>query len=88
MPNAWVEPEVFMEHSGVTIYHTYNNDDINNKMAYHYTVDISEQSHFDIRNIPEYDCGLPHKEVFRRAIDNKSAVLMEQLAALENGSEE
>ena len=24
----WVEPEVFLEHNGVTVYHTYRDDDI------------------------------------------------------------
>lgn len=24
----WVEPEVFLEHNGVTVYHTYKDDDI------------------------------------------------------------
>ena len=25
---VWVEPEVFLEHNGVTVYHTYKDDDI------------------------------------------------------------
>ena len=25
---VWVEPEVFLEHNGVTVYHTYLDDDI------------------------------------------------------------
>lgn len=84
MPYVWVEPETFLEHNGVTIYHVYRNDNINDVRCYWYTVDITENTAFDIRDLPEYDGALSHEEVFKRAIDNKSPILQAALEALED----
>lgn len=79
MPYAWVEPDVAVEHNGVTIYHTYKEDDYNQRLFYWYTVDQGESSSFDIRDLPEYDRTLSHEDILRRAIDNKSLLLMEEI---------
>lgn len=84
MPMVWVEPETFFEYNGICIYHVYKNDNINEPRVYWYTVDISENSAFDIRDLPEYDGSLTHEEVFRHAIDSKSPILQAALDALDN----
>lgn len=83
MPYVWVEPETFLEHNGVIIYHVYKNDNINDVRSCWYTIDITENSAFDIRDLPEYDDTLEHEEILRRAIDNKSPLLQAALDALE-----
>lgn len=83
MPYMWVEPEVFLEYGGVTIYHVYKNDNINDVRAYWYTVDVTECNDIDIRDLSEYNEELEHEEVFRRAIDNKSPILQEALDELD-----
>jgi len=36
---SWVDPELFLEHNDVTVYHTYKNDDINSgRRVYSYTL--------------------------------------------------
>lgn len=58
MPMTWVEPEVFLEHMGVTIYHTYRHDMETDRSDYIFTTDSSDsdrdsdsQFHFDVRDI-------------------------------------
>lgn len=52
----WVAPEVFMQHKGVTIYHTYDDGDFNNgPMKFWYTTcenDTEVKFHFDVRDLP------------------------------------
>lgn len=84
MPYAWVDPDVVLEHSEVTIFYAYKEDDYNQRLSYWYTVDVGEQSTFDIRDLPEYDPDLPHEDILCRAIDNKSPILMAELAKLED----
>lgn len=39
--SEWVDPEIFMQYKGVTVYHTYDNDDYDDgKMAYWFTIYI------------------------------------------------
>ena len=84
MPYAWVEPIVLLEYAGVSIYHAYDDEDMNKPLFCWYTVDVTEeQPNLDIRDLPEYDPQLSHEEIFRRAIDNKSSILMEHLKTLE-----
>ena len=50
----WVEPEVFLEHSGVTVYHTYKDDDIEQGASwYWFRLDQEEndEGEFDIRDL-------------------------------------
>lgn len=84
MPYAWIEPQIFLEHGGITIYHSYNDDDWNRRLEYWYTVDITGNTcDLDIRDLPEYDKALEHEEVLRRAIDRKSTILMDALKMLD-----
>jgi len=55
----WVDPEVFLEHKGITIYHIYKNDNIDQgERTYHYTTDIEEgergDSAFDVRDLDNW----------------------------------
>lgn len=56
MPYGWMDPEVFMEHDGVPVYHTYKNDDIENQREYWFTLDCSYSEgcgqDFDVRDLP------------------------------------
>jgi hypothetical protein len=63
MPYEWLEPELFLEHAGVAIYHCYDDDNV--VSTYWYTTDASdcnvdapagESSQFDVRDLP--DLGL------------------------------
>ena len=50
----WVEPEVFLEHNGVTVYHTYRDDEFEQGANwYWFRLDQEEcdKGKFDIRNV-------------------------------------
>lgn len=49
---AWCDPEVFMEHNGVTVYQTYKDDDIQQgAKTYWFTCDSTSDDHsFDVRD--------------------------------------
>ena len=53
MPRSseWVTPEVFVEHAGTKVYHTYRHDDMDQGRSLNwYTLDpYSDESHFDAR---------------------------------------
>lgn len=53
MPLKWVYPEVAFRHKGVTIFHTYRNDDAGDVSDNWYTTDQStlEDSSFDVRDL-------------------------------------
>lgn len=51
---VWVEPEVFLEHNGVTVYHTYKDDDVDQGTDwYWFRLDQEEDDEgmFDIRDV-------------------------------------
>jgi len=33
----WIEPEIFLQHNGVTVYHAYKNNDVEQKFTYWFT---------------------------------------------------
>lgn len=58
----WVEPDVFDEHNGVTVYHTYPDDETENGPSFywytinpeaHYEDDLDEGV-FDVRDLAKY----------------------------------
>ena len=81
----WVEPCIALEHNGVTIYHVYKNDDIDDvirSFVYGYDVNCTDDGDFtfDVRELPFYDKQkhdqLPYDDreeyifsVIRQAID-------------------
>jgi len=61
MPYEWIEPEVFMEHSGVVVYHVYKDDSPQNGGAreYWFCLEACESmddggNTFDVRSLPAY----------------------------------
>ena len=63
MPYEWVDPEVFVEYNGVTVYHVYKN---NHPMYYHFCTDPGDceddsnmgGTQFDVRDLkPVYTVG-------------------------------
>ncbi len=81
MPYAWVEPEVVMEHAGVTIYHIDKDDHLEGgARVYWYGTrpgcsdDGSEDGEFDVRDLPgeedaSYDEEGGQRAIIRAAID-------------------
>jgi hypothetical protein len=62
VPMTWTDPEVFLEHAGVTVYHVYKDDDASaGARLYWYTVDPegsdqdADRRTFDVRGLPEAD---------------------------------
>ena len=57
----WEEPEIFLIHEGVTIYHTYkDNSREQGRLTYWFTTnenDLVEECHFDVRDIHIEDDG-------------------------------
>ena len=58
----WVEPEVFLEHNGVTVYHTYRDDDFEQGADwYWFRLDQGgDESEFDIRDVDPHDLLKSH----------------------------
>lgn len=71
MPLVWQDNEVVLEYAGVTVYHTYRNDNITEPYDYHYALDASGDSSFDIRDIdcPPWLDPDDHHGILRHAID-------------------
>ena len=80
MPYQWVEPELFLEHNSVAVYHCY--DDGGQKSWYWYTSEATDDNYdwtpadtaqFDVRSLP--NGGLDandrpnHGTIIRQAID-------------------
>jgi len=58
--HKWVEPELFMEHSGVRIYHSYKDDEYDHLLEYHFQVQWTDETEgtteddmweFDVRDL-------------------------------------
>jgi hypothetical protein len=63
MPNQWLDPELFLEHEGMTVYRCYDDDRL--VSSYWYTLDatdcnidspLRDEVQFDVRDLP--DLGL------------------------------
>ena len=83
MPMTWIEPEVLTTHRGVTVYHTYKNDCIEDRMTYWYSTDPmdSEDFCFDVRELPVPDGVEPenHELIIAHALDNDLIDLADDL---------
>ena len=74
MPYVWVDPEVFMEHNGVTVFHVYKNDfEEEGRRAYQSSTDPAGEDEgdfvFDVRALSTFGPSLTHKEIIAKAID-------------------
>jgi hypothetical protein len=76
MPFAWKKPAAFLRHKGRVVYHSYKDDNAEEKLAYWYGTDPHEDEKFkfDIRDLKEYDqhgpSGKDHRVALRAANDN------------------
>jgi hypothetical protein len=69
MPSGYIEPDVFLEHNGVTVYHTYKDDWYENgPLTYWFTLDESGDD-FDIRDLDNYADAPTDEDVIKDAID-------------------
>ena len=75
MPYAWVEPEVVMEHAGVTLDHIYEDDHLEGgARVYWYGTrpgcadDGFEDGEFDVRDLPGVEGARDDEEEGQRAI--------------------
>ena len=79
MPFGWIDPEVFLTHGDVTIYHVYKDDEIaQGRREYWYTTDLSggdyeDPCSFDVRDLPSFTPEKSHEQVIIEAI--KAGVL-------------
>lgn len=77
MPLQWVEPELFLSHRGVNIYHAYKDEYSDISLEFWYsTLSCAGCSYeFDVRDLPGYrshievDELLRHRTVIEAAID-------------------
>jgi len=80
MPEAWVDPEIFMSYRGVDIYHVYKNDHVSDGVrSYWYGTECSASDDnefdpennpvFDVRELPSYRLDMPHEDIIKAAID-------------------
>jgi hypothetical protein len=57
-PRQILPPEVALTHQGITVFHTYRNDEIESgKLTYQFTVipdDMVMEGRFDVRELPEW----------------------------------
>lgn len=76
MPYRWVDPAIFLEWKGITIYHDYRDDMEEYPLISWYTASLEKGSEFDIRDLA-IKLGMPiphddrdyHKEILKRAIE-------------------
>ena len=68
---TWVPAELFLEHNGVRILHSYVDNDIDQgALMFWYQVDgTDEEDDFDIRELRVYNPQMDHKAILRAAID-------------------
>lgn len=82
MPYMWVEPDIFLEYEGVTVYHTYEDE---RGMEYWYTTDLLQDDVggdpndciFDVRDANNYagrQFDVNNDEGRREAIKNAIAM--------------
>lgn len=81
----WVEPEVFLEHNGVTVYHTYMDDDIGQGTdRYWFRLDKEENDgKFDILDVDPLNLLKNHPPFFKVNPGWESATPQERDAIME-----
>lgn len=72
---TWVDPDLFLTHNGVNVFHTYKDDDVEQGQSFcWYTLNCCEDDHaFDVRDLTDehvpFDDGEVHAAIIRKAID-------------------
>ena len=82
----WVEPEVFLEHNGVTVYHTYRDDDFDQGANWYWFTlredGDEDKGAFDIRDL-DTDKLLDHPPPYWNGTEWDSATPQERDAIME-----
>ena len=81
----WVEPKVFLEHNGVTVYHTYVDDDMDQGANWYWFTlreDGDEKGAFDIRGL-DTDKLLDNHPPYKGRSEWESATPQERDAIME-----
>lgn len=62
----WTEPDLFLEHNGVKVYHTYKDDHVDQGlMHYGFTLnEYDDEEHFDVRDLKTWG----HDDDVRKAL--------------------
>ena len=75
MPYDWVEPELFVEHGGVKVFHIYKNNFVHDgRRECWFTTDIcggesDDPCAFDVRDLSTFAPGKPYSQAVCDAID-------------------
>jgi len=70
--SEWVKKDVALEYKGVTVYHSYKDDDYTQQLEYWYSLDdndCDDESSFDVRSIKMSLKGTSAIEILKQAID-------------------
>lgn len=76
LTTGWVESEELLTHNDITVYFTYQDEQV---QVFHYALDMNGDEEFDIRDLPAYDQRKAnrvenyldyHAEVIHAAIDS------------------
>lgn len=97
---SWVDPEVFLVHKGITVYHTYNDNDFGQgRLTYWFTTNgFSDEDSFDVRELdvpskvrlndhPPF-LSASSNPAFETASEEQKAEWRQQWAAWHDGGEE
>ena len=70
MPYIWTEPNLVLEHQGISVYNTYKDDSWDRPLECHYTTDVTEQADtFDIHDLASFQPGERHASILKLAIE-------------------
>ncbi|WP_422661606.1 hypothetical protein ACK8P5_26145 (plasmid) [Paenibacillus sp. EC2-1] len=71
MPFTWLDPEILLTYRGINVYHTYKNDNINDRSYLWYSLNDDGSEAFDVRDLttPSNIATERHDFIIMRAID-------------------
>lgn len=81
--HEWVEPELYLEHKGVKVYHSYKDDEFDQRLEYHFQVQIREGTteddmhEFDVRDLVQRNWNGDTHQAIKEAIDRGGRKLLE-----------
>lgn len=92
MPIGWIQPDLFLRHQGVAVYHVYRNDEYEQgPREYWFTTDkyggdYNDPCSFDVRELSTFAADKPHDKIIREAIE--AGVLPLEESDCEDGCED
>lgn len=75
MPIGWIQPDLFLRHQGVAVYHVYRNDEYEQgPREYWFTTDkyggdYNDPCSFDVRELSTFAADKPHDQIICEAIE-------------------